>query len=185
VATANILNYELEAPLEAVDLYNQALDEIRRSAEFRAHPAHPVRTADWRSLARAYRRMISDWGQSFARQAALAAWPVARAGRPVLAQSARHAAATAAYEVCVSLAPEDANTTKLWQNLRGPGPAMFRQAVKTREHLLRMSSNADEAAKHVEPWPTCTVAKKTRPRFLRVRGPERPDEGRRARARLL
>jgi len=63
VATANILNYELEAPLEAVDLYNQALDEDpddRRSFE-RIQRILSARR-DWRSLARAYRRMIRRLG---------------------------------------------------------------------------------------------------------------------------
>jgi len=48
---------------------------------------------------------------------------------------------------------------------------MFRQAVKTREHLLRMSSNADEAAKHVRALANLYRGQRRHDRvFLRVRG---------------
>ena len=152
VATANILNYELEAPLEAVDLYNQALDEDpddRRSFE-RIQRILAARR-DWRGLARAYRRMIRRLGANPSpdkRPWLLGLW---QGLADLCWRNLRDMpAATAAYEVCVSLAPEDAQHHEALAKIyEAQGPAMFRQAVKTREHLLRISSNADQAAKHI------------------------------------
>jgi tetratricopeptide (TPR) repeat protein len=152
VATANILNYELEAPLEAVDLYNQALDEDpddRRSFE-RIQRILAARR-DWRSLARAYRRMIRRLGANPSpdkRPWLLGLW---QGLADLCWRSLRDMpAATAAYEVCVSLAPEDAQHHEALARIyEAQGPALFRQAVKTREHLLRISSNADQAARHI------------------------------------
>ncbi|MGO9290882.1 MAG: tetratricopeptide repeat protein [Polyangia bacterium] len=152
VATANILNYELESPLEAVDLYNQALDEDpddRRSFE-RIQRILSARQ-DWRALARAYRRMIRRLGANPSpdkRPWLLGLW---RGLADLCWRTLRDIpAAAAAYEVCVSLAPEDGQHREaLAKSYEAQGPAMFRQAVKTREHLLRMSSNADQAAKHI------------------------------------
>jgi tetratricopeptide (TPR) repeat protein len=152
VATANILNYELEAPVEAVDLYNQALDEDpddQRSFE-RIQRILAGRR-DWRSLARAYRRMIRRLGSNPSpdkRPWLLSLW---QGLAELCGRNLRDLpAATAAYEVCVSLAPEDAQQHEaLAKTYEAQGPAMFRQAVKTREHLLRMSANADQAAKHI------------------------------------
>jgi len=152
VATANILNYELESPLEAVDLYNQALDEDpddRRSFE-RIYRILSARQ-DWRGLARAYRRMIRrlvsnrsparrEWLVNLWRGLADVCWRVLR-DLP---------AATAAYEVCVSLSPDDMRHHEALARIyEAQGPAMFRKTVKAREQLLKMSSNADQAAKHV------------------------------------
>jgi hypothetical protein len=152
VATANILNYELESPLEAVDLYNQALDENpddRRSFE-RIQRILSARQ-DWRGLARSYRRMIKRLGAGplpHQREWLLGLWQgladlCLRCLRDV-------PAAAAAYEVCVSLAPEDVQHQEaLAKAYEAQGPAMFRQAVKTREHLLGLATNADQAAKHI------------------------------------
>jgi hypothetical protein len=106
---------------------------------------------DWRALARAHRRMIRRIGAHPS--------PDKRAWLLGLWQSLADLcwrnlrdfpAAAAAYEVCVSLAPEDAqNHEALAKTYEAQGPAMFSQAVKTRERLLAMSSNADEAAKHI------------------------------------
>jgi hypothetical protein len=152
VATANILNYELEAPLEAVDLYNQALDENpedRRSFE-RIQRILSARQ-DWRGLARAYRRMIRRLGANPSpdkRSWLVTLW---RGLADLCWRTLRDVpAAAAAYEVCVSLAPEGVQHHEaLAKAYEAQLPAMFRQAVKTREHLLGMSTNADQAAKHI------------------------------------
>jgi hypothetical protein len=65
VAMANILNYELASPVEAVEIYQQALDEDpddRRSFE----RIERILTSqqDWPELARAFRRMIKRLGAS-------------------------------------------------------------------------------------------------------------------------
>ena len=152
VATANILNYELEGPVEAVDRYNQALDENpddRRS--FERIQRILIARQDWRALARAHRRMIRRIGAHPSpdkRAWLLGLW---QGLADLCWRNLRDfPAAAAAYEVCVSLAPEDAqNHEALAKTYEAQGPAMFSQAVKTRERLLAMSSNADEAAKHI------------------------------------
>ncbi len=152
VATANVLNYELESPVEAVDLYNQALDENpddQRSFE----RIQRILTArqDWRALARAQRRMIRRLGANPSpdkRSWLLSLW---RGLANLCWRNLRDLpAAAAAYEVCVSLAPDDAQYHEaLAKTYEAQGPATFSQAVKTRERLLATSPNADEAAKHI------------------------------------
>jgi len=152
VATANILNYELEAPLEAVDLYNQALDENPDdSRSFERIQRILSARQDWRGLARAYRRMIRRLGANPSpdkRSWLLGLW---RGLADLCSRYLRDIpAAAAAYEVCVSLAPEDVQHREaLAKAYEAQGPAMFSQAVKTREHLLGLSTNADQAAKHI------------------------------------
>ena len=152
VATANILNYELESPLEAVELYNQALDENpsdQRSFE-RIQRILSSRQ-DWRGLARAYRRMIKRLGAGpLPNQRAwlLGLWQALAD----LCLRCLHdvPSAAAAYEVCVSLAPEDLqHQESLARAYEAQGPTMFGPAVKTREHLLGLCTNADQAAKHI------------------------------------
>jgi hypothetical protein len=152
VATANILNYELESPLEAVDLYNQALDEDPDDPRsFERIQRILAGRRDWRGLARAYRRMIRRLGTNPApdkRPWLLGLW---QGLADLCWRNLRDMpAATAAYEVCVSLAPEDAQHHEALARIyEAQGPALFRQAVKTREHLLQISNDAEQAAKHV------------------------------------
>jgi tetratricopeptide (TPR) repeat protein len=152
VATANILNYELEAPLEAVDLYNQALD-LNPNDQHTFERIQRVLSArqDWRALARGYRHMIRRLGTHPApekRPWLLSLW---RSLADLCGRSLRDLpAAAAAYEVCVSLAPEDAQHREaLAKAYEAQGAAMFAPAVKTREHLLASATNADQAAKHI------------------------------------
>jgi len=131
---------------------NQALDEDpddRRSFE-RIQRILSARR-DWRSLARAYRRMIRRLGPILRPKsgpgclACGKGWPTCAGAICATCPPRRPLT-----KVCVSLAPEDAQHHEALARIyEAQGPAMFRQAVKTREHLLRMSSNADEAAKHV------------------------------------
>lgn len=152
VVTANILSEELESPLEAVNLFNQALDERpndRRSFE-RICWILTTRQ-DWRGLARAYRRMIRrlvhdplpdkrEWLVSLWQELADLCW---RALRDIPATAA-------ACEVCVSLNPESRqNWEALARAYEAQGPAMLGKAVRTREHLLNMSTNADQAEKQI------------------------------------
>jgi hypothetical protein len=127
VATANILNYELEAPLEAVDLYNQALD-LRIptiDAVSSASSASWLARQDWRSPgSRLSPHDSGDWGPILRPTSGLGCLACGkRTGRSLRTRSLRDMpAAAAAYEVCVSLAPEDAQHHEaLAKNLRGPG----------------------------------------------------------------
>jgi tetratricopeptide (TPR) repeat protein len=152
VAMANILNYELESPVEAVDFYNQALDEDlddRRSFE-RIERILTSRQ-DWGELARAYRHMIKRLGASppdDKRPWLLVLWRgLAEISR---VRQGDMAAAAAAYEVCVSLAPDDRKQREtLVEVYESQGAEGFAGAVKMREQLLADAGDADAAAKQI------------------------------------
>ena len=152
VAMANILNYEMESPVEAVELYNQALDEDpddRRS--FERIERILTNRQDWGELARAYRHMIRRLGASppaDKRPSLLALWRgLAEVSR---VRQADLAAAAAAYEVCVSLAPDDQKQREaLVEVYEAQGAEGFAGAVKVREQLLAAASDAEGAAKQI------------------------------------
>ncbi len=130
VAMANILNYELESPVEAVELYNRALDqdpEDRRSFE----RIERILTSqqDWPELARAYRHMIRRLGASppeHQRPWLLGLWRgLAEISR---VRQADLATAAAAYEVCVSLVPGRQQTARgFGRGVRSPGSGGIRR----------------------------------------------------------
>jgi hypothetical protein len=152
VAIANILNYELQSPVEAVELYDQALDEDpddRRSFERIERILSSQQ--DWRELARAYRHMIKRLGASppaDKRAYLLALWRgLAEISR---VRQADLAAAAAALEVCVSLAPEDNKQREaLVEVYEAQGAGGFAGAVKLREQLLAAASDAEGAAQQI------------------------------------
>jgi tetratricopeptide (TPR) repeat protein len=152
VAMANILNYELESPVEAVELYNQALDEDpddRRSFE-RIERILTSRQ-DWPELVRAYRRMIKRLGASpIAEQRP---WLIGLWGGLAEISRVRQgdlATAAAAYEVCVSLAPDDHKQREaLAVVYEAQGADGFAGAVKQREQLLAEASDAEGAAQQI------------------------------------
>jgi tetratricopeptide (TPR) repeat protein len=152
VAMANILNYELESPVEAVEIYQQALDEDpddRRSFE-RIERILTSRE-DWPELARAFRRMIKRLGASPTdkqRPWLIALWGgLAELSR---GQQADLATAAAAYEVCVSLAPDDNKQREALAGVyEAQGVEGFVGAVKLREHLLANASDSDGAAQQI------------------------------------
>jgi golgin subfamily B member 1 len=152
VALASILNSELDAPEEAVRLYDRALDEDpsdRRTFERIEHIL--IQRQEWQELTRAYRRMIKRLGSSppaDKRPWLLALWNA-------LADTCRAymrdlPAATAAYEVCVSLAPTSVpHREALADVYESQGRDCFAKAIVTREQLLGMASNADAAARQI------------------------------------
>jgi tetratricopeptide (TPR) repeat protein len=152
VALASILNSELDAPGEAVALYDRALDEDpsdRRTFERIEHIL--VERQQWRELSRAYRRMIKRLGGKPSAEQR----PWLRALWRALADTYRLylrdlPAATAAYEVCVSLAPEDQRHRQaLAEAYEAQGREGFAKAVAAREYLLAKARRADAAAEQI------------------------------------
>jgi tetratricopeptide (TPR) repeat protein len=151
-ALASILNVELDSPMEAVALYDRALDEDPTDRRTFEHIEHIlIRREEWRELARAYRRMIKRLGASpqlEKRPLLLTLWRA-------LADTCRRylgdlPAATAAYEVCMSLAPEDAQAHEaLAEAYEAQGRDGYSRAVAAREHLLRRVGSADAIAKQI------------------------------------
>lgn len=152
-ALASILGSELDAPLDAAALYDRALDEDptdRRA--FECLERLLIALKDWRELARAYRRMIKRLGANPStdqRPALLGLW---RALAETCRQHLRDpAAAEAAYEVCVSLAPTDDDLREALAELyEARGRGAFSMAVSLREQLLAAAADKpDAAAKHI------------------------------------
>ncbi len=151
-ALASILHRELDAPDEAVALYDQALDEDPADHRTFGRIEHLlIERQDWRELARAYRRMIKRLGASPSSESRvwlLAVWrALADTCREHLLDSQ---AAVAAYEVCVSLAPDDPRLREaLAEACEAQGQEGFSQAVAAREHLLAAAGNVDAAVRQI------------------------------------
>jgi tetratricopeptide (TPR) repeat protein len=110
VATGNILNYELHALDEAVDFYNQALDEDPEDLKTfeRIEKILSAKRA-WRDEARNFRRMIKRLGPQpppAKRPLALMLWK--GLGEICRTRLKDYPAAVAAFEVCAQLDPADA-----------------------------------------------------------------------------
>jgi tetratricopeptide (TPR) repeat protein len=152
VAMANILSYELESPREAVEVFNQALDEDPQDRRSFEHIQRILSSRqDWHGLARAYRRMIKRLGNAMSvdqRAWQLSLWY--DLGDLCRMELDDPRAASAAYEVCVSLAPDDLKYREAWAcSLEGQGPTMLRQAIKVREHLLSLARTPDQVAQQI------------------------------------
>jgi tetratricopeptide (TPR) repeat protein len=149
VALASILNSELDSPEEAIVLYNELLDLDPGDRRAFEHIERILKQrGDWRELARSYRRMIKRLGaspQPDKRPWLLDLWRQ-------LADLSRHRlddlpAAVAAYEVCVSLDPDNAQLGEvLAEACERQGREGFAKAVATREHLLARTTHVDAAA---------------------------------------
>jgi len=151
-ALASILNSELDAPIEAVALYDRALDEDPNDRRIFEHLEHIlIKRQEWRDLTRAYRRMIKRLGSSPSldkRPLLLTLWrALADTCQKYLGDLP---AATAAYEVCASLAPEDTHAREaLAEAYEAQGRDGFAKAVGAREHLLVHAGSADATAKQI------------------------------------
>lgn len=150
VALASILNAELDSPDEAVALYDRALDENPSDPKlFERVERLLVERRKWRELTRAYRRMIKRLGPSPAEDKRAWLLTLWRA----LADTCRRylsdiPAATAAYEVCVSLDPNDASLraalAEVYEDEDESG-----KAIAERGYLLARATSADEAARQI------------------------------------
>jgi golgin subfamily B member 1 len=152
VALASILNCELDSPDEAVALYDRALDEDPTDRRVFEHIENIlIYRRNWRELTRAYRRMIKRLGSNPSldrRPWLLALWRA-------LADTCRrylldYPAAAAAYEVCVSLAPEDVRQREaLAEVYEAQGHDAAVSAVTAREQLLALAEDGETAAKQI------------------------------------
>lgn len=152
VALASILNCELDSPDEAVALYDRALDEDTSDRRVFEHIENIlIYRRNWRELTRAYRRMIKRLGPNppaDRRPWLINLWRA-------LADTCRrylrdYPAAAAAYEVCVSLTPEDTRLREaLAEVYESQGREGVASAVSTREQLLSMAADGESASKQI------------------------------------
>ena len=151
-ALASILGSELDSPTQAVALYDRALDEDSSDRQiFERLERILVERQDWRELARAYRRMIKRVGSNLSteqRPQLLILW---RGLAEICQRRLRDfSAAEAAYEVCVSLAPDDTSAREaLAEVYEAQGRDGFSMAVVLREQLLGSTAKPEVAAKHI------------------------------------
>ena len=116
-AAGNITNYELHAADEAIELYNQALDEDPDNLKtFERIDKIMTAKKDWKNQERAYRKMIKRLGQEVPaekRQTQVALWHAL--GEIYRSRLKDFQAATAAFEVCVPAgAGRDCRATRSW-----------------------------------------------------------------------
>jgi golgin subfamily B member 1 len=152
VATGNILNYELHALDEAVDFYNQALDEDADDLKTfeRIEKILGAKRA-WRDEARNFRRMIKRLGPNppaAKRPVALLLWK--GLGEICRTRLKDYEAAAAAYEVCASLDPGDASYLEILAEIfERQGPQAVPQALEKRCAALQRAVGRDETVRHL------------------------------------
>ena len=154
VAAGNIANYELHSTDEAVELYNQALDEDPDDLKaFERIDKIMTAKKDWKNQERNYRKMIKRLGTGAdARAQGDGGRAVARAGRdlPVAAQglqvgdrglrglraagSGRDARATRSSPSCTSCR----------------GPSRYEKAVKEYRHLIKATQDFGQMAVYMK-----------------------------------
>jgi tetratricopeptide (TPR) repeat protein len=152
VALANILNYEMNAPVEAIELYEQVLDldpDDKRS--FERIERIMTKRQDWAGLSRAYGNMLKRMGDTVPadkQEWHMALWRGMAEVARVHQQD--YATAAAAYEVCLSLSPDDKVLRELLvESFEAQGPEGLAGAVKIREEMMNEAPDAEGVAKQI------------------------------------
>lgn len=149
VAIANILNYELHAVDEAVEIYNRALDEDPDDLKtFERIDKILTAKRSWRDEARNYRRMIKRIGTNPApekKDTLVALWR--GVGEIYRSRLKDLTAAVTAFEVCASLDPSDSGTLEIMAEIfELQGPPFFIKAVEMRTRLAQRAESFDALA---------------------------------------
>src|SRR6185436_5267236 len=136
-AAGNITNYELHATDEAVELYNQALDQDPDNLKtFERIDKIMTAKKDWKNQERNYRKMIKRLGQEVPpekRQTQIALWHALAVIYRDRLKDFR--AAAQAFEVCVALDPETLSRRKLLAELyTAPGVDAHDKALLEYRH---------------------------------------------------
>ncbi len=143
-AAGNITNYELNSPDEAIEFYNQALDENPDDLKvFERIDKILTKKKDWKNQERAYRRMIKRLGNEVPedkKPTQVALWHAL--GEIYRSRLKDLPSAMQAFEVCVGLEPENLRRRELLAELYSHGGA--EQAEKAvREYRFIISKAAD------------------------------------------
>ncbi|HWJ55130.1 MAG TPA: tetratricopeptide repeat protein, partial [Vicinamibacterales bacterium] len=147
VAAGNILSEELQAPGEAVDVYERALDADPNDLKtFERIDTLVTATHDWKTQERTYRRQIKRMGADVApdkRPAVLALWH--GLGEIYRTRLKDYPAAVAAFEVAADLDPESPMRRKILAELyRLNGPATYGKAIAAHRALIQRASSPAE-----------------------------------------
>jgi tetratricopeptide (TPR) repeat protein len=152
-AAGNITNYELHAADDAIELYNQALDEDPDNLKtFERIDKILTAKKDWKSQERAYRRMIKRLGQDVAherKQTQVALWHAL--GEIYRSRLKDFRAAAQAFEVAVELEPEALPRrmilAELYQLL---GPESYERAIAEYRAIVRRTDDFGVMATHLK-----------------------------------
>jgi tetratricopeptide (TPR) repeat protein len=153
VAAANILNYEMGTVDEAVEAYNQALDEDPEDLKtFERIDKLLTQAKDWKNQERCYRRQIKRMGLEPApekKPALLALWQ--GLGEIYRSRLQDFPAAIAAFEVCVGLDPEALPRRAILAELyQLNGPDTYAKAVVEYRHLVKHARDLGEMIPHLK-----------------------------------
>ena len=144
VAAGNIANYELHSTDEAVEIYNQALDEDPDDLKaFERIDKIMTAKKDWRNQERNYRKMIKRLGQEAPpdkKPTQIALWHAL--GEIYRSRLKDYKSATAAFEVCVTLDPDAVARHQILAELyQVSGPDTYDKAVKEYRYLVKSTQD--------------------------------------------
>jgi tetratricopeptide (TPR) repeat protein len=153
VAAGNIANYELHSTDEAVELYNQALDEDPDDLKaFERIDKIMTAKKDWKNQERSFRKMIKRLGQepSGERKATqVALWH--GLGEIYRSRLKDFKSATAAFEVCVQLDPDATPRHQILAELyQLSGPESYDKAIREYRHLLKVTPDLGQMAVYLK-----------------------------------
>jgi tetratricopeptide (TPR) repeat protein len=153
VAAGNIANYELHSTDEAVELYNQALDDDPDDLKaFERIDKIMTAKKDWKNQERNYRRMIKRLGSEPTperKSTVIALWHAL--GEIYRSRLKDYKSATAAFEVAVSLDPDALARHQILAELyQLSGPDAYDKAVKEYRHLVKATQDLGQMAVHMK-----------------------------------
>jgi len=153
VAAGNIANYELHSTDDAVEFYNQALDADPDDLKaFERIDKIMTAKKDWRNQERSYRRMIKRMGAEpppEKKPTQIALWHAL--GEIYRSRLKDYKAATAAFEVAVSLDPDAVSRHQILSELyQLSGPESYDKAVHELRYLMGRTVDFGDMAVHLK-----------------------------------
>ncbi len=153
IAAGNIANYELHSTDEAVELYNQGLDEDPEDLKaFERIDKIMTAKKDWKNQERNYRKMIKRLGADpppDKKATVIALWHAL--GEIYRSRLKDYKAAIAAFEVCVQMDPEATARHQILAELyQLSGPETYEQAIKAYRQLIKTTQDFGQMAAHLK-----------------------------------
>ncbi len=152
-AAGNITNYELHSPDEAVEFYNQSLDEDADSLKvFERIDKILTAKKDWQNQQRNYRRMIKRMGPTPAPEkkgTQIALWHAL--GEIYRSRLKNFAAAAEAFEVCVNLEPDNFQRHQILAELHQlAGPESYEKAIREYRYIISKTADFAQVGNHLK-----------------------------------
>ncbi len=143
-AAGNITNYELHSADEAVELYNQSLDEDADNLKtFERVDKIMTAKKDWKNQERNYRRMIKRLGAEVPpekKQTQVALWHAL--GEIYRSRLKDLKAAAQAFEVCAGLDPDALGRRQILAELyQMMGASEYDKAIREYRHILKRATD--------------------------------------------